>query len=115
MAVDVPSGVSTSTGEVVTDAFRAELTVSFQCEKLGCVLYPGKEFAGEVKVTDIGVDVSEMPGDRDVAYRTGAGGCGENAAESAERILIKGLMERFLLSPEAKEWPEQLIWHTGGL
>ena len=68
VAVDVPSGVSTSTGEVVTDAFRAELTVSFQCEKLGCVLYPGKEFAGEVKVTDIGVDVSEMPGDRDVAY-----------------------------------------------
>ena len=34
----------------------------------GVVLYPGKEFAGEVKVTDIGVDVSEMPGDRDVAY-----------------------------------------------
>lgn len=68
VAVDVPSGVSTSTGEVVTDAFRAEMTVSFQCEKLGCVLYPGKEFAGEVKVTDIGVDVSEMPGDRDVAY-----------------------------------------------
>lgn len=68
VAVDIPSGVSTSTGEVASDAFRAELTISFQCEKLGCALYPGREYAGEVKVTDIGVDVSGMPGDRDVAY-----------------------------------------------
>lgn len=68
VAVDIPSGVSTSTGAVATDAFRADLTISFQCEKLGCALYPGREFAGEVKVTDIGVDVSGMPGDRDVAY-----------------------------------------------
>ena len=68
LAVDVPSGVSTTTGEVATSAFKADLTVSFQCSKLGCVLYPGRDYAGEVVVADIGVDVSELEGDREVAY-----------------------------------------------
>lgn len=68
LAVDVPSGVSTTTGEVATSAFRADLTVSFQCAKLGCVLYPGRDYAGEVIVTDIGVDTSVLEGDREAAY-----------------------------------------------
>lgn len=68
LAVDVPSGVSTTTGEVATSAFKADLTVSFQCSKLGCVLYPGRDYAGEVVVADIGVDVSGLEGDREVAY-----------------------------------------------
>lgn len=68
LAVDVPSGVSTTTGEVASDAFKADLTVSFQCAKLGCVLYPGRDYAGEVIVTDIGVDTSGLEGDRGVAY-----------------------------------------------
>lgn len=68
LAVDVPSGVSTTTGEVATSAFKADLTVSFQCAKLGCVLYPGRDYAGEVIVTDIGVDTSVLEGDREAAY-----------------------------------------------
>ena len=68
LAVDVPSGVSTTTGEVATSAFKADLTVSFQCAKLGCALYPGRDYAGEVVVADIGVDVSGLEGDREVAY-----------------------------------------------
>ena len=68
LAVDVPSGVSTSTGEVGSSAFRADLPVSFQCAKVGCVLYPGRDYAGEVTVTDIGVDTSVLEGDREAAY-----------------------------------------------
>lgn len=68
LAVDVPSGVSTSSGEVATSAFKADLTVSFQCAKLGCMLDPGRAYAGEVKVADIGVDTDGLEGDRDVAY-----------------------------------------------
>lgn len=68
VAVDIPSGVSTTTGEVATEAFRADLTISFQCEKLGCALYPGRSYAGEMIVTDIGIDTSVLEGDRDVAY-----------------------------------------------
>ena len=64
----MPSGVSPTTGEVATSAFKADLTVSFQCAKLGCALYPGRDYAGEVVVTDIGVDTSVLEGDREAAY-----------------------------------------------
>lgn len=68
MAVDIPSGVSTSTGEVATDAFTADVTVTFQCEKLGCALYPGRQYAGEICIADIGVDTGVMEGDLELAY-----------------------------------------------
>lgn len=54
-AVDMPSGISADTGNVLGTAFRADLTVTFQLEKLGLVLYPGQEYAGKVFVTDIGI------------------------------------------------------------
>lgn len=59
VAVDIPSGVSADTGAVLGTAVRADCTVTFQAEKLGLLLYPGKEYAGEVITTDIGV--SEKP------------------------------------------------------
>lgn len=68
IAVDVPSGVSTTNGEVATSAFKADLTVTFQCAKLGCTLDPGRDYAGELVVRDIGVDTSGLEGDSKVAY-----------------------------------------------
>jgi len=59
MAVDIPSGVSADTGAVMGTAFQADYTVTFQAQKLGLVLYPGKEYAGEVITADIGI--SEKP------------------------------------------------------
>lgn len=46
VAVDVPSGISSFDGSVLGVAFRADLTVSFACEKLGSVLFPGYEYSG---------------------------------------------------------------------
>ena len=58
LAVDVPSGVSTTTGEVATSAFKADLTVTFQCAKLGCDLWiPAGITPGRWSCADIGVDV----------------------------------------------------------
>ena len=37
------SGVSSLDGKILGIAFKADLTVSVQCEKLGTVLYPGKD------------------------------------------------------------------------
>lgn len=56
IAVDIPSGISADNGAVLGTAFRADMTVTFQAEKLGLVLYPGREYAGNVFVTDIGID-----------------------------------------------------------
>ncbi|HEV2094633.1 MAG TPA: NAD(P)H-hydrate dehydratase [Rubrobacter sp.] len=55
VAVDVPSGVDGSTGEVVGEAVRADLTVCAHAAKVGCVISPGREHAGETVVVEIGV------------------------------------------------------------
>lgn len=68
VAVDIPSGVSSSNGKILGVAFKADLTVSIQCEKLGTVLYPGKEFAGEVIVQKIGIDTRFYKDNNEIAY-----------------------------------------------
>lgn len=55
VSVDVPSGVDGSTGEVAGEAVRADLTVCAHAAKVGCVISPGREHAGEVAVVDIGI------------------------------------------------------------
>ena len=55
MAVDVPSGISCSTGAVMGEAFQADLTVTFQFVKFGQLLYPGKKYCGELVCADIGI------------------------------------------------------------
>jgi len=55
LAVDVPSGVDGATGEVEGAAVFADLTVCAHAAKVGCVISPGREHAGEVAVVDIGV------------------------------------------------------------
>ena len=55
LAIDVPSGISCSTGAVMGEAFKADLTVTFQFEKAGQLLYPGREFCGELICADIGI------------------------------------------------------------
>ncbi len=56
VAVDIPSGIHADTGQVMGIGFRAELTVTFAFAKSGLVLYPGAEYAGEVRVKQIGID-----------------------------------------------------------
>jgi NAD(P)H-hydrate epimerase len=55
VAVDVPSGVDASTGEVAGAAVTADLTVTFHDAKPGLWIAPGKDCAGEVRVADIGI------------------------------------------------------------
>jgi NAD(P)H-hydrate epimerase len=55
LAVDVPSGVDGSTGEVHGAAVRADVTVCAHAAKVGCVISPGREHAGEVVAVDIGI------------------------------------------------------------
>jgi hydroxyethylthiazole kinase-like uncharacterized protein yjeF len=55
VAIDVPSGVDASTGEMSGPAIQAELTVTFHGPKVGLVVAPGRFQAGEVMVADIGL------------------------------------------------------------
>jgi hydroxyethylthiazole kinase-like uncharacterized protein yjeF len=55
IACDVPSGVNASTGEVTGDAVCAAATATFHAAKPGLWIAPGKNFAGDVVVVDIGI------------------------------------------------------------
>jgi hydroxyethylthiazole kinase-like uncharacterized protein yjeF len=57
VAVDVPSGVDASTGEVPGRAVRADVTVTFGALKTGLVVAPGADYAGTVEVVDIGLSL----------------------------------------------------------
>ena len=55
VAVDVPSGVNASTGEVPGAAVRAEATVTFGAAKVGLAIAPGRCHAGRVQIAPIGL------------------------------------------------------------
>ncbi len=54
VAVDIPSGVDSSTGAVLGVAVQADVTVTFGSAKLGQLLYPGKEYCGRLIVREVG-------------------------------------------------------------
>ncbi len=55
VSADVPSGLDADTGRTLGRAVRADVTITFTCQKPGLVLYPGAEQAGEVIVADVGI------------------------------------------------------------
>lgn len=68
VAVDIPSGISSGNGAVLGIAFHADITVTFQLEKLGLQMYPGREYAGEIYPVDIGICTDRISDDISVAY-----------------------------------------------
>ncbi|HET9437567.1 MAG TPA: NAD(P)H-hydrate dehydratase [Gaiellaceae bacterium] len=56
VAVDLPSGVDASTGEIAGAAVEADLTVTFHAPKVGLAVAPGRFHAGRVVVADIGLE-----------------------------------------------------------
>ncbi len=56
LAVDVPSGVCGDDGQVDPVAVAADLTVTIGLPKLGLLVPPGRDYAGQVEVADIGFD-----------------------------------------------------------
>jgi hydroxyethylthiazole kinase-like uncharacterized protein yjeF len=79
LAVDVPSGVDGATGEVAGAAVFAQVTVCAHAAKVGGVISPGREHAGETLVVDIGI-----PPEADV----------EPSLSWTDRDAIRGLVPR---------------------
>jgi NAD(P)H-hydrate epimerase len=59
VAVDIPSGVNASTGEVAGAAVRADVTVTMHGPKVGLAVAPGRFHAGDVAVADIGLEPAQ--------------------------------------------------------
>ena len=54
VAVDIPSGISAASGNVMGKAVRADYTMTFGYAKIGELLYPGKTYTGRLIVNEIG-------------------------------------------------------------
>ena len=59
VAIDLPSGVDASTGEIPGVAVSADETVTFHDRKVGLVVAPGRFQAGRVHVAEIGLEHHE--------------------------------------------------------
>jgi NAD(P)H-hydrate epimerase len=55
LALDVPSGLDADRGVPLGEAVQATVTVTFGYPKIGLLLHPGADRAGEVVVADIGI------------------------------------------------------------
>ncbi len=55
IAIDAPSGLNVSTGQVEAKAVEADVTVTLALPKPGLYVSPGREFAGGVAVLPIGI------------------------------------------------------------
>lgn len=99
VAVDIPSGVSGDTGEVLGDAAPAALTVTFFRRKPGHLLYPGRGLCGETVVADIG-----MPADVLAAI-------GPHAFANAPGLWLD---ERPRMSPTAHKYARGHVLISGG-
>lgn len=60
VSVDIPSGLATDTDALIGPAFSADVTVTFTTRKPCHLLYPAKEYCGEVVVTDIGIPAENL-------------------------------------------------------
>ncbi|MBE6703340.1 MAG: NAD(P)H-hydrate dehydratase [Ruminococcaceae bacterium] len=118
LALDIPSGVHSDTGSILSIALPAKVTVAIAAAKWGHYLYPGTLFCGETQCVDIGVytkassflvkksDLSELPARPAKAHKgtfgrvlviggsVGMSGAGYFAAKAALRAGA-GLAEIF--------------------
>lgn len=74
-AVDVPTGIHSDSGQIMGMALKADVTVTFGYEKLGCLLYPGKEYCGRLVRADIGfpekaLDMGKAAGEAYASFLT---------------------------------------------
>jgi len=53
VAIDVPSGLCATTGNLSDPSFNAQYTITLGAPKIGLFVFPGKRAAGEVWVADI--------------------------------------------------------------
>lgn len=70
LAVDIPSGIDTDTGQVLGVAVRAQATVTFAFAKPGHFLAAGAEYGGKILIRDIGIYETEgkTAGDLDTYF-----------------------------------------------
>jgi NAD(P)H-hydrate epimerase len=84
VAIDLPSGISSETGQVLGAAVAADATVTLGLPKLGLAFEPGRRLAGRITVARIGI-ADAAPGVRaDASLWTRAGAAAALPARPAD-------------------------------
>jgi hydroxyethylthiazole kinase-like uncharacterized protein yjeF len=94
VAIDIASGVNADTGAIMGAAVIADVTVTFGLAKFGHVSFPGAEFAGELRVVDIGFPLAAV----------------EEIAPSG--CLVEDSEARILVNPRATNTHKGSYGHT---
>ena len=68
VAVDIPSGLSADTGDVLGIAFAADFTVTFAFQKIGMLFGMARKLVGKLVTASIGIEPSVYDGRGDVCY-----------------------------------------------
>jgi len=55
LAVDIPSGLNSDTGQPCGTCVRAQATATFALAKIGHLVFPGAEYTGDLEIIDIGI------------------------------------------------------------
>lgn len=69
LAVDIPTGVNADNGAVSEHAVRADHTVTMALVKTGLLLYPGREYCGDIELADISMPVKLVEEYKSDKYR----------------------------------------------
>lgn len=69
LAVDIPTGVNADNGAVCEQAVRADHTVTMALVKTGLLLYPGREYCGDIELADISMPVKLVEKYKSDKYR----------------------------------------------
>jgi NAD(P)H-hydrate epimerase len=90
VAVDVPTGIDSDTGEVLGNAVKADVTVTFYKPKAG--LAAAQTYVGEVYVADIGLpkDLENFAGPGDVFLVTRKRGACAHKGDFGKALFIGG-------------------------
>lgn len=113
LSVDIPSGVSGASGQILGEAVDADWTATFGLPKLGHALYPGRQCTGELHVADIGIpgEVVEDVGTRaEWLDRNWA----NNRLSARPSVYHKGSAGRLLILAGSKEKTGAALLATRG-
>ena len=107
ISIDIPSGIHTDTGVILGAAVKADETVTFSYLKPGVLLYPGKEYAGKICVSSIGIDSLDVPDIKKNIFTYGLAGAKYDAVRLKKRRHDgnKGTFKRILVIAGSKEMP----------
>lgn len=70
LAVDIPSGIIGENGRIAGEALKADYTATMAAYKRGLLLYPGRDYSGQIRIINIGIQQETITqnGDRLKAF-----------------------------------------------